>query len=97
MGDLYASVVSADGGVRAYHEFSKMRNTKKEMDLMDSLCGQFNEVTITKNIITDCSLRPPCQWAVLTDSFFENLRIRSLIFISRMTLLRLYHEACFSH
>ena len=73
MGDLYASVVSADGGVRAYHEFSKMRNTKKEMDLMDSLCGQFNEVTITKNIITDCSLRlrPPCQRAVLTDSFLK--------------------------
>lgn len=30
-------------------EFTKMRNTEKEMNLMDNLCGQFNEVASIKN------------------------------------------------
>lgn len=43
-------------GIKVDHEFSKMRNIKK-MDLMDNLCGQFNEVTTVENIINDSKLR----------------------------------------
>lgn len=34
-------------------KFTKMRNMKREMDLMGHLYGQFNEVTTIKNIVID--------------------------------------------
>lgn len=38
-------------------KFTKMRNMKREMDLMGHLYGQFNEVTTIKNIVIDSKLR----------------------------------------
>lgn len=37
------------GGDKLDHEITKMRNIKREMDLMDNLRGQFNELTAIKN------------------------------------------------
>lgn len=43
-------------GVTVDLKFTKMRNMKREMDLLDHLCGQFNEVTTIKNIAIDSKL-----------------------------------------
>ena len=51
------------------HEFTKLRNIKREMDLMCNLCSQFNKVTAIKNISNDrdLRLRQTCQWPILTE------------------------------
>lgn len=55
--------------VKVDHEFTKMRNMKREMDVMGNLCGQFNEVATIENIIIDSKLigGQPCQWGLLTE------------------------------
>lgn len=70
------------GGDKLDHEFTKMRNIKREMDLMDNLCGQFNELTTIQNrmiVNSDLELSVGHIYRIKK----KNLRIRYLIYSIR--------------